>query len=242
MEDLKLQEQAKSRIAGHLVDSDKFAGEIEARISILEEARVGLASLESMTDIDASEGVQLDIIGAIVGQPRRVEKAVSKWFFGWDDEGHALGFGEADDPSVGGVWYTEGDGTTASALLDDVTYRRCIRMRVAYNTTGSDPDKPMLEYVYDVLRLIFPDWSPDAYELTVYDEGGMCLTCYVGVQPDDLQTALLKYAHVVPLNSCVSMTILVGGTFAFDDSPGTGLLGFDEESAPGGGGTFAEEL
>jgi len=115
-------------------------------------------------------------------------------------------------------------------------------MRVLFNIVGADPTKPMLEYLYDVLRLIFPDWTLGAYDLNVNDEGGMTMSCYIGITPDDMQTALLKYAHILPLNSGVNLTILIGGTFGFDDTPGAGVLGFDEESAPGGGGTFAEEL
>ena len=237
-----LQAQAKSRIAGNLVGSQKFAGEVAARVSILVDALVGLQSLETMTDIDASEGVQLDVIGRIVGQSRRLAQAVPKWFFGFDGDDHAMPLGEDDDPSIGGVWYTEGDPTAASAKLDDVTFRRCIRMRILYNTVGTDATKPMLEYLYDVLRLIFPDWTLGAYDLNVNDEGGMTMSCYIGIVPDDMQTALLKYAHILPLNSGVNLTILIGGTFGFDDTPGAGVLGFDEESSPGGGGTFAVEL
>lgn len=84
-----------------------------------------LMSLISLMDLDVATGDQLDIIGEWVGLSRRLNTPITGVYFAFDTPG--VGFDE-------GVWFTGGDPSEGVVVLDDVTYRQMILMKIATNT------------------------------------------------------------------------------------------------------------
>lgn len=104
------------------------------------------AELETRLDIDLSSGVQLDLIGEIVGQPRPVSVSINPdEVFGFDPLATGAGgfpSGQTPDfgwsgvtrPDRGGVW-TGIDGLFVAKMFD-ADYRTLLRARIFSN--GAD--------------------------------------------------------------------------------------------------------
>lgn len=82
-----------------------------------------IASLPSLFDVDDAIGVQLDATGAWVGISRNIPVSVPNPWFSWGIPG--LGWGQ-------GYWQGPFEGSALTAL-DDTTYRRLIRAKIAAN-------------------------------------------------------------------------------------------------------------
>jgi hypothetical protein len=92
-------------------------------------------------NIETQEGVNLDRIGKIVGQSRNVAQPVLTKFFGFAPHPQAAGFGDPDNPAVGGRFRSPGEALTYNRVLDDVTYRQYIKARIFRNHAHSTPDE-----------------------------------------------------------------------------------------------------
>jgi hypothetical protein len=239
--DTNLITQGLTRIVGVLTKSTLFSSHITAALTAAEALRQALRQLYTVTDIDASEGVQLDNIGRIIGQPRRIEQGAPKFFFGFEEQVYAYTFGEDSDPTVGGPWYNEGDSMADSASLDDQPYRLALKARVLFNATRCDVTVSMHEALIQVLELLLPGFT-----CHVQDTGGMHLVIGAEAIPTAMQQALLLYAGILPIASGVGHSITVwnstADTFGFEDTPGDHIVTFAEDDTPGSGGVFAEEI
>jgi hypothetical protein len=108
--------------------------------------QVVLSDLETRLDIDVSVGIQLDLIGEIVGQPRPLSIEIDPdEVFGFDPEAEDdpdfpslpnPDFGWSGDgrPDRGGVW-TSVDGLFVGRMVD-ADYRTLLRARIFSN--GAD--------------------------------------------------------------------------------------------------------
>lgn len=97
--------------------------------------------LLDINDVDKAKGVQLDIIGDIVGQPRTLEDIDATGFFGFQSDPGAQPFGTLTDGS-GGIYnslYESGSAGTIS--LPDGSYRAFIKAKVLSNNTGGTPEE-----------------------------------------------------------------------------------------------------
>lgn len=92
-----------------------------------------LQSISTMTSIADSEGVQLDNLGRIVGQPRKVVDGTYGLYFGFAGNPNAVGFGI--EP-----FYVSGDPILVTKELDDDQYRIYIRARAASNKSSGTPE------------------------------------------------------------------------------------------------------
>jgi len=86
--------------------------------------------------VDTAEGVQLDIIGEIVGQKRTVPKLIASEFFGFDGAIGAAGFSTVAEPEAGGIFLTEDDIEYLPKVLSDTEMRTFIRAKIAKNHTS----------------------------------------------------------------------------------------------------------
>jgi hypothetical protein len=250
-----------ARVCGHQVDKPKFLAYVRALLEEVDLVDVAFKQVATIDDIDASVGVQLDVLGAIVGQPRRLTAALINAFFGFEPVGGgdyvlAMPYGDDDIPGFGGQFFSEGDSTTASADMVDVDYRKAIKARIAYNNTRvpSDGVTAYSDGLFHVLRYIFSDAGATGlpgYPLYVHDDGDMHITIGIGKVPNQQEKALLLYAHVLPVPSGVGFSTVIWDADAsstyylgFDDTyAGTWIAGMGDTDFPAmNAGRFAEEL
>jgi hypothetical protein len=228
-----------------------WVGRVCEAFDDIERVLLVIAQLDDIEALDAYGnyvvgGVNLDVVGARIGQPRRIPGAVPRQLFGWDDDASALAFGEETDERLGGVWYNEGETLSSDAVLDDTTYRIAIRARKVLNalTTVTADD------VYRFLKFVMPDFATFVVggviaPFQVFDMGGMTYEIEVRRQPTLLEEVLLTQAEIMPRPAGVSRPIITwwvpgAATFGFDDDDLAS--GWGEESDPTAGGVFAEEI
>ena len=71
-------------------------------------------------------------------------------FFGFLEDVTADTFGDLNDASIGGYWYSKGSPIGGNLSLDDETYRRMIRARILKNSSRGTTDDFLrfLDYVF----------------------------------------------------------------------------------------------
>ncbi|MDK9607121.1 DUF2612 domain-containing protein [Lelliottia wanjuensis] len=98
----------------------------------------GAASIPEMLNIDTSAGVNLDIVGKIVGQDRTLSGAVAREYFAFVGNPKTKGFRIS---KVGGSpWYHHGDALNESVSLTDAEMRTLIRARCVKNFSNCKID------------------------------------------------------------------------------------------------------
>lgn len=136
-----LQELIKQNIATEYRESTNLRGYVAALLcdhNVLDAIFILIAD---RLNIDTQEGVNLDRIGKIVGQSRNVAQPVTTKFFGFSPHPQAAGFGDPDNPALGGRFRSPGEALTYNRVLDDATYRQYIRARIFRNHARSSPDE-----------------------------------------------------------------------------------------------------
>jgi hypothetical protein len=242
---------ARSRVVAQYRNSPKFMAWVGKVCEAFDDIEAALLVIAQLDDIEAQNpdgsyvvtGVNLDVVGARIGQPRRIPGAVPRQLFGWDDDASALAFGEETDERVGGVWYNEGETLNNDAVLDDVTYRIALRARKYLNTlTVVDAID-----VYTFLQFVMPEYTAcPMVPFQVFDLGGMAYQVEVRLIPTLLEEVLLAQAELMPRPVGVDRPIITYwdptvATFGFDDDPNA-TAAFGEETDPTAGGVFAEEI
>lgn len=122
------------RLAYQYSDSPNFKGFITGFLKEFEELDVSRLQLLNDRWLNTAQGVNLDVIGEIVGVSRPSSSLALVGFFGFADNPNALSFGSTTDPSYGGRWYDGSTGTTI--LADDATYLFDIRAKIILNFTA----------------------------------------------------------------------------------------------------------
>jgi hypothetical protein len=241
-------ELAASRICGAHVGKPKFLAEVQARAQTWKDIQVQFRKLYTLYDIDASTEDRLDRIGALIGQPRRLENAVPQSFFGFAYEGagyaHPMPFG--GDPSVKGERFWD-SGTALGSSIDmpDALYRRAIRARIVRNSIRPSTGTGPLDAIYACLFEILPDYKD--ITLTVQHAGDMSLTISVGRALTPEEMSLILYAGILPIPAAVGWHLTTWNAtakvFGFNDTislHGAGVGGFGERGDEDAGAIFAE--
>lgn len=83
-------------------------------------------------------GKQLDVIGEIVGIGRVFYGAASLGYFGFFDDPQSANpsIGDANSPTVGGIYKSVTDRDSADYVMDDITYKRAIYAKIIKNMTN----------------------------------------------------------------------------------------------------------
>ena len=92
-----------ARIGNQYAHSQKFKQWVTAALEPLNNIEAAFLSLLNL-DIDSAEGVVLRLFGRIVGAPEEIPDAIPLPFFGFEGQEGALGFGDTNDPDIGGYW------------------------------------------------------------------------------------------------------------------------------------------
>jgi hypothetical protein len=217
-------ETALSRLTGQHVDKPKFRDCVASLVESMDDIEPVVHHLSRLDDLEVRDqfgnylvqGVNLDVVGAKVGQPRRLRMAVPRNFFGFELEiggfQGAQNFGEEGDLSVGGIFYEEGGVYVDDAILQDAEYRLAIKARIICNHSGAH-----VEDIYAALRVLLPDSYVVAlsnntetytqlYPIQVADVGGMALEITIGKDASAIERAMIENAGLLPIASGVAVT------------------------------------
>lgn len=91
-----------------------------------------LFQMNNILDIDTAIGVQLDLIGKILGQPRNISGlTIDKDFFSFEKE-NAYGFSDKSALSQG-LWKSYNNSIGSIYMLFDSDYRSLLKFKALYN-------------------------------------------------------------------------------------------------------------
>lgn len=91
----------RSRVATQYTESQKFLAYIRALLDSSAEMEAVLQKVAEQADIDLAEGVNLDVIGEIVGISRIIPASIAVRFFGFEGQPGGDVFGEEGALGIG---------------------------------------------------------------------------------------------------------------------------------------------
>lgn len=224
-----------SRIATQYQNAARFRAFLSALLAQANELEQVYQSLALITDIDQAEGVNLDVIGDIVGVPRIITEAIIKEFFGFSGALLAQNFGEEGNPAIGGRFRDEVEGITGSTVLADPEYRLLIRAKIVRNhARGTNDD------VLNGLSYLF-----GGVPCQVEDLGGMAIGIAIGRPITNIELAILTTIDILPRPAGVRISWRgyynsEAGYLGFDGQPGA--VPFVEDGDAGPEGFLMEEF
>ena len=219
--------QARVLVATQYAASLRFLATIASVMERVQDLENALLSMLDITDIDLTTGVNLDVLGNIVGIGRRIEQSVFIPFFGFADTPAAMVFGENGFPAVGGRLRDENEPYATTSILGDPEFRLLIRAKIIKNhAIGTNED------IIKGLNFIFSGSLN-----VVNDTGGMRVNVGIGRPVTTVEQTLIRQLDLLPRPNGVKIGAVVsfgsGNFFGFEDQPNA--KGFDV-------GIFAEEF
>lgn len=222
-------ELAKSRLATEYSESANLIAYIKA---LLVEADTLEGVIQDVIDkrwIDTATGVNLDIIGAIVGQPRNLIDAAVLFYFGFAVNPGSQSLGKISDPSIGGRFRSILESTVGDRELTDEEYRLFIRARIIKNSIT--PTNPAMS---SFLRFMF-----SAEQVLIID-GPMFYTVEIGKRLTANEKVFLLNTDLVPKVAGVGVGYLeYNAAKAFGFTGVATSLGFGSVQDSNIGGEFA---
>lgn len=224
----------RSRIATQYTESQRFLAYVRALLDSSAELESVLQKVAEQSDIDIAEGVNLDVIGEIVGVSRILPDSIAVRFFGFEGQPGGDVFGEEGALGIGSRFRDELEPETATSVLADPEYRLLIRAKIVKNHAhGTNEDILQgLAYLFNAPRTV------------VEDLGGMAIGVAIGRQLTFQEKALVTVLDILPRPAGVRInwraTFDSANYFGFDGQPGA--LSFGEEGQPTVGGLLAEEF
>lgn len=220
---------AESRLATQFRESTNLINYIKSLLVEADTLEQVYQDLLNERWIDTAEGVNLDILGSIVGQPRVLIDATALVYFGYLTALGVASFGTVSDPSVGGRFKAIDEPTTGNRTLTDNEYRVFIKARIIKNSII-----PTLPETTAFFRFLF-----DVVQVIIID-GKMNYTVQIGRLLTDNEKAFLLNTDLVPKVAAVGVGYQeyeYDNAFGFGGVPNS--LGFGSVANPSLGGKFA---
>jgi hypothetical protein len=114
--------------------------------------------------IDSAVGVQLDVLGTIIGLDRTIKVPLDGLFFTWDSDDSALGWDE-------GSWASQSDINGSMTELADDAYRQMLKFKIIQNSWDGTVNS-----LYSAWNTVF---SVDGLTLQVVDNQDMTMELIV---------------------------------------------------------------
>lgn len=176
-------EEARNRVTYAFTDKPIFDKYLQLLILGQVEIQEALKQVMQLRSIDTAEGEQLNVIGRIVGQERELIDAEMLEYFGFDGYPESQSYGDLENTSVGGFYYSLGTPLTGSVLLNDEQYRLFIKAKILKNTTFATPE--------DFLGFVKFVFGTEINN--VLAEGAAEFTILIGKELNSFERALLTY-------------------------------------------------
>lgn len=226
--------EARSRVTDQFKDQPVFDRYLQLLLKGEQDLQQVFDDLMTKRSIDTAEGVNLDIIGDIVGQPRTQINIALYNFFGFQGVAQSGGFGDLTDTSKGNIFYSYGDPTSGNALLDDPSYRLYIKSKITRNITSVTPEE-FIQFVKFILN------APVVY----INEEQAKVRVSIGRALTNQEKALIKSSNAdgtrlipKPVGVSIEYVDFTNNFFAFQGVPNAN--GFGDINNPSVGGQFAE--
>lgn len=227
-------ETGLSRVALQYQESPRFLEWLRALLAYSEEIETLFQKMALQVDIDIAEGVNLDVIGVIVGRSRIINNAIPIGFFGFTGQPGVLSYGEEGVPGVGGRFRDESEPAFASTVLADPEYRLLLKAKIVKNHS-----RGYTEDVLTGLGILFPSES-----VVADDNGVMTMQIGVGRELQFWEQVLVKEEDILSRPAGVLINSYThwdaSAYFGFEGQPDA--LGFGDEGNPAIGGKLAEEF
>lgn len=218
---------AISRLATQFKESSNLINYIRALLIESNNIEEVFCDLLEKRWIDTAEGVNLDIVGSIVGQSREFIDAEIFDYFGFADNPQAQSFGSVADASLGGRFKFVDEATTGIRQLTDDEYRLFIKARISRNRTSSTPEDIISQilYIFNSPLVLFVD-GDTKYEISIGRKLGLN------------EKSILLDTNIVPKTAGVQASYVTefdsNNFFGFQGVPNS--LGFGSVSNPSQGG------
>lgn len=220
-----------SRLATQYRESINLINYIKVLLSEADTIETVLKDILNKRWLETATGIQLDVLGAIVGQTREFVDAEIFKYFGFDDHPQAQSFGSVYNVGVGGRFITVGEPITGYRLLSDDEYRLYIRARIIRNSTTSTPEEIIAH-----IRYIFN--SP----LVILADGNMYYTISIGRKLNLNEKSILVETDIIPNTAGVGFSYVTefysDNFFGFIGVPGS--RGFGSVNNVNLGGEFGQ--
>jgi len=195
---------AESRLATQFRESTNFINYIKTLLleaNTLEQVFIDILNERTL---DNAIGVQLDILGAIVGQTREFIDAELFEYFGFAINAISQSFGDLSNPAIGGRFIAIDEPITGVRLLNDEEYRLFIRAKIINNSTSSTPEEiiAQIQFIFEADQVLFMDGDTE-YQVSI----GKILTLN--------EKSILLNTNVIPKTAGVNATYVT--EYDFDD-------------------------
>lgn len=190
-------------------------------------------------DVDLAIGDQLDKVGKIVGISRNVPLVIAKIAFGFDDNVNSKTFGDKFAVVDAAPFYDKFTPPYTDQQLDDFTFRRLIKAKIAVNNTSAYIASDERTSIQEVIQAAF---NGQAY---VIDKKNMTLWLYISPAVNLDQLRLILALKLLPKPQAVRYSVIIQAapsmTFGFADN--VNALGFGDSFNPGANnGVFASKV
>ena len=218
---------AESRISTEYKRSLKLISYIKALLLEANSLESVFQDLLNKRWIDTAQGINLDIIGAIVGQSRVIISAEFFGYFGFGVNLESGPFGTLSDVSVGDRFRENSEPVAGNRNLLDEEYRIWIKARIAKNITSSSPEDiiSQIKLILNAEQVLFIDGNTE-YQISI----GKLLT-------GDEKSILLNF-DIIPKTAGVKANYLTqynyDSFFSFSGVPGAEGFGSTSNSNLGG--------
>jgi hypothetical protein len=167
-ETINHKDKAESRLATEYRDSINLISYIRSLLCDANNLEQVFKDLIDKRWIETASGINLDILGSIVGQSREFIDAEIFDYFGFFDSPIAQSFGTVDDPGVGGRFRIIDEPTQGLRQLNDEEYRLFIKARIIKNSTSSTPEEiiSLLSFLFDTNLILLIDGNT-SYDISI---------------------------------------------------------------------------
>jgi hypothetical protein len=182
--------EAIELLASQYQESETLKGHLSILINQLSDLQDVYCQLLDERDIDTAIGVQLDILGRIIGQPRPLVPIDTFNYFGFIPNGgisNNLSYGDFDDTAIGGFYFSFGDDDGGDYVpLTDEQYRSLLRAAAFRNKIRSTPEE-----LVQFLLFVFEDLNIPPENILI-TEGTQYALITIGYPLNDWEKELLK--------------------------------------------------
>jgi hypothetical protein len=209
-------EVARARYTEQFKNQLVFDKYVQLWLTSSTELQQALKSLMQDRSVDTAYGVQLDIIGDIVGQPRVLFDTTLLKYFALFDYPEAQSYGDLNDNSLGGPRWDIDTALTGNTLLNDEQYRLFIKAKILKNSTNATPDD-MIKFVNFVFG---------ASISVVIAEGNAEFTLLIGKELSSFEKALLTYVSNIDGFDVPFMPKPVGVRVSYGQFPSSNFFSY----------------
>lgn len=140
--------EATNRLTEQFKDKPIISKAVNLMLGEWVEIQAVLQDLQQLRSIDTAVGVQLDIIGEIVGRPRGLVTSELFYYFGFENSLLGESYSSLSDTTRGAQYYSLNAPTGISRAPSDDEYRLILKAKIIANQTLSRPEDVIAAYKF----------------------------------------------------------------------------------------------